>query len=633
MKHGMQQKYFSKRIYHFLCVSLVCAGGGVLLAGCHSSAPSDTPAVKNLVDVQVVNATIHPMENVVQVQGVLATGPGGSVTIMPVMEGRLSTVLVRLGDVVKAGQLLATLDSRSVSASAESARAAMDASVSQAQGSALSLKASQQNYSTSLQRAEVALQTAIGEQHAAIVQAQTALQVAQNNLAKSTVAASSSDFQNALEQARLELQTAQLGRDSNIHAARNALLTAQADLQKLQAGARPQEISSAEGAVAQAQATRDRAATELKRVQFLFQKGIKARRDVDDAQTALQVDDATLQQAKSQLSLLQAGARPQELKTAQVQVDDAGRAVKQAQQSGDASVAQAQSALNLAAQNAKQTPALRLADVHDARLQVDAARSALQTAKSNGAAKVHQANLDLLTARQASLQVSVQSAATRASQADVRGKAAEMNAAQVNASSAELRAPISGVITARNLSPGDLASPSTAILKISNLNGLGLSVQVSSAKGESLRPGMSARIRLSNALSKVLWGKVENVGQVDPQTNLLPVRIAFNTHQKNLKEGDFATAEIITGKNPYAVAVPQTAILMQGNKSLVMLMGNDGKAHQQFVVTGARMGNLVEVTSGLSTGEKVINAGQYQLSDGDLVRVAPSAKTDNGLRG
>jgi multidrug resistance efflux pump len=302
------------------------------------------------------------------------------------------------------------------------------------------------------------------------------------------------------------LQSARLERDSNVHAARDTLLTAQADLQKLQAGARPQEISNAEGAVQQAQATRDRAATELKRVQLLYQKGIKARRDVDDAQTALQVDGATLQQAKAQLSLLQAGARPQELKAAQVQVDDAERALKQAQQSGDTNVKQAQAALDLAQQNAKQTPALRLADVHDARLQVSAARSALQTAKSNGAAKVHQANLDVIAARQASLQVSAQSAAARASQADVRGKAAEMNAAQVNASAAELRAPISGVVTARNLNPGDLASPSTAILKISNLNTLGLAAQISSAKGGSLHQGMSARIHLSDAPSKVLWG-------------------------------------------------------------------------------------------------------------------------------
>jgi len=629
MNLGTQQKYFYQKYFLRKMRAVIYLGiiwaGGSLLSGCHSSSPdaaSSADTAQAPVAVQVVDSAIHPVENVVQVQGVLSPGPGGSVAVMPVAEGRLNTVLVRPGDVVKAGQLLATLDNRGVAANAESARAAVDASLSQAQGSALSLKVSEQNYSTSLQRAEIALQTTINEQQAAVAQAQTALQVAQNNLSKSTIAASSSDAQTALQQAQLSLQAEESNRDSNVQAAHNTLLSAQANLQKVQAGARPQEISSAQGAVAQAQATRDRAATELKRVQFLFQKGIKARRDVDDAQTALQVDDATLQQAKSQLALLKAGARPEELKTAQVEVDDAQRALKSARQSGDANVSKARAELNLAQKNATQTPALRQADVHDAKLQVAQARQALATAKSTSAAKVHQANLDLTAARQAALQVSAQSASTRASEADVRDKTAQLNAAQVNASMTELRSPISGTVTERNQNPGDLASPSTAILKISNLNDLGLVVQLSSTKAEKIHAGMNARIHLATAPTKVLWGRVASVGQVDPQTNLLSVRLEFNSRQKGLKEGEFATAEIVTSNNPLAVTVPQSTILTQNNKTLVMLAGADGKAHQQFVTTGAKAGNLVQILSGLRAGEQIIDGGNYQLSDGDPIKIS-----------
>ncbi|MEO6906277.1 MAG: hypothetical protein ABI210_00150, partial [Abditibacteriaceae bacterium] len=88
-----QQKYFSQRLRGVVYLGMICAGGA-LLSGCHSSqnTASSVTAAQPPIAVQVVDSAIHPMENVVQVQGVLSPGPGGSVAVMPVAGGRLNTV-------------------------------------------------------------------------------------------------------------------------------------------------------------------------------------------------------------------------------------------------------------------------------------------------------------------------------------------------------------------------------------------------------------------------------------------------------------------------------------------------------------------------------------------------------------
>lgn len=78
-------------------------------------------------------------------------------------------------------------------------------------------------------------------------------------------------------------------RENAVKVARLELKTAQTELKKLQNGARPQKIAQAEQSIKQAQATHDRAVTELDRVEFLFKKGIMAKRQLDDAKTALAV--------------------------------------------------------------------------------------------------------------------------------------------------------------------------------------------------------------------------------------------------------------------------------------------------------------------------------------------------------
>ena len=137
---------------------------------------------------------------------------------------------------------------------------------------------------------------------------------------------------------------------------------------------------------------------------------------------------------------------------------------------------------------------------------------------------------------------------------------------------------------------------------------------------------MSARVTTESAPHRVFTAQVSSVGQIDPQTNLLNVRLSVANRGGVLRAGAFASAQIIIRAKPLAVVVPQSSVLARDGKNLVLVVGTDDKAHERPVTLGGERGKLIEITSGLKAGERVIKEGGYQLDDGAAVVEKSSAK-------
>jgi len=405
---------------------------------------------------------------------------------------------------------------------------------------------------------------------------------AQAQQAELAARAAATDQANAVHLARLALDAARLDRDNTIAQARTALDAAETDLRKTRAGARPQEIAQAEQTVNQDKATRDRAETELERVRLLYEKGIDSKRQLDDAQTALAVADAALESARQQADLVRAGARAEDLRAAELRVRQAREALAQAQTSGDAKVRQAQAALRQAEQSA--------------------------------------------------LQVAAKQQEARAMRETAAQKRADLAAAQATAGYAELRAPLSGIVTRRALNPGDMADPATPVLEITNVRSLDLLASLPAEDGMAVRVGMPVHVTTTDLPGRTFAGRVLSVGQIDPQTNLLTVRIGVVNAGERLKVGAFATAQIVLRTNPRAVVVPKQALITKEGKPVVFVVRADNVAHQKEVVVGAEQGDQVEIVRGVAAGERVIRLGQYELTDGAKVLEAakPEEKAEGG---
>lgn len=499
----------------------------LLLNGCAKSTEPGEPGTKEMppVAVEMAEVTEGAMDRTVTAQGTLAPSQGGVARLAAATPGRLLTVTVREGEAVTAGQVVATLDLGQVQAQARSARSAVATAGAQARQAEMSAQAAE------------------------------------------------SDHSGSLETARLSLASARQQRDGAVLHAQAEVAAAEIDLAKARAGARPQEVALADQAVEQAAATQERAASELQRQQFLFSKGVTAKRQVEDAVTAARVASAALEAARQQAALLRAGTRSEEIRALEIRVRQARDDLALAQASGASAVACAESILH------------------------QAERGVLQVA-----AKRQEA----LAAREA-----------------VAEKRADLAGAEASSSYSAVRAPFSGRVARRYLNPGDMTDPSTPILEITGSKGMDLVAGLPTGNGSAVRAGMPARITSPDDPGMVVAGHVLSVGQVDPQGNLLSVRITFDRANR-WRTGAFASAEIVLETHRRAALIPRAAVLTREDRTVVYVVSADGIAHETPVTLGPERGDLVEVRMGLRAGQQVIRLGQYELADGARVSRAPA---------
>jgi HlyD family secretion protein len=134
-----------------------------------------------------------------------------------------------------------------------------------------------------------------------------------------------------LSQARTSAAVTEVQSSAAIQQARAALAGAEANLEKVRTGARSQERMIAENAVATAKANLDNAQANLRRTKQLFDQGAIAAAQLDVAQTQYDVAKAQYDSAKENLSLVEEGARSEDVRAAETQVTQAREALRTAQ--------------------------------------------------------------------------------------------------------------------------------------------------------------------------------------------------------------------------------------------------------------------------------------------------------------
>jgi multidrug efflux pump subunit AcrA (membrane-fusion protein) len=212
-----------------LLVLLAGAGG---LAGCGGGAEGTTPAP--LVAVQVATAARGALPQWVRSQAVLY--PVRQAIITPKISAPVSRFYVQRGDRVHAGELLATLENRDLTASAEQARG--------------QLEAAQANYQTAV----------AGDIPAALKTAQLNLTAAQKTLANAQTIYTND--QNLFRQGAIPRRTLdQAGVD--LTNAQNAATLAQQHLQALESGGHAQALKAAQGQLTAAQGQAAAAAAQV----------------------------------------------------------------------------------------------------------------------------------------------------------------------------------------------------------------------------------------------------------------------------------------------------------------------------------------------------------------------------------
>jgi len=176
----------------------------------------------------------------------------------------------------------------------------------------------------------------------------------------------------------------------------------------------------------------------------------------------------------------------------------------------------------------------------------------------------------------------------------------------------DVLAPIDGVITDRQVGPGQYiqAGSSTPVFTIGDLSTVWLIAAVRETDAPFIAPGQSAEVRVLAFPDQVFEAKVTVVGpQVDPVTHRIPVRATIANPGGKLKPQMYASFQIITGKPSEAVAVPEEAVVREGDQAHVWVVEEDNALILRPVRTGRTHGGMVEVLQGLKPGERIVTRG------------------------
>jgi RND family efflux transporter MFP subunit len=205
-------------------------------------------------------------------------------------------------------------------------------------------------------------------------------------------------------------------------------------------------------------------------------------------------------------------------------------------------------------------------------------------------------------------------------QARARISVASMAEAETLLGYTKVSAPFNGVITRKHADVGDLATPGKPLLEMEDSSALRLEADVPEAVVGKLKLGDKLPVRIS-ALENELEGIVSEIAPAaDPNSRTFLVKLDL-PNVPGLRAGQFGRVAMPVGETS-ALRVPISAVVRRGQMEIVFAV-SDGKAQLRLVKTGKRIGDEVELVSGVSAGEKIVTDNAAGLIDGQPLNVQP----------
>ena len=197
---------------------------------------------------------------------------------------------------------------------------------------------------------------------------------------------------------------------------------------------------------------------------------------------------------------------------------------------------------------------------------------------------------------------------------------ARVTLARKAASDTVVRAPFSGVVVERMVSTGDYVTRGMKIAQVVRVMPLRIELTVPEQFVADVRVGQPVSFAVDAFSGRTFEGTVRYVSpSLRADQRALTVEAVVPNSNGALKPGMFATALIQQPKKVEAILVPAAAVRVVSGTSRVFVVAGD-HAEERLVTTGQVLDQMIEVTSGLTRGDRVATANVPQLVDGVKVK-------------
>jgi multidrug efflux pump subunit AcrA (membrane-fusion protein) len=181
-----------------------------------------------------------------------------------------------------------------------------------------------------------------------------------------------------------------------------------------------------------------------------------------------------------------------------------------------------------------------------------------------------------------------------------------------------VESPITGYVGAVLVDRGMTVTQTMPLGQVVNMDQVEVIVYIIEEQINQVRLGMDAEIHVQAFPDRVFRGRVtKKSAVVDPVSRTQEVHINLTNKDMALRHGMFATVYIITDVREDVIVIPVDSLMQDKEGNWFVFIAREEKALRKNVTPGLRVENRIEIEEGLSEGERVINLGKENVSEGD----------------
>lgn len=187
-----------------------------------------------------------------------------------------------------------------------------------------------------------------------------------------------------------------------------------------------------------------------------------------------------------------------------------------------------------------------------------------------------------------------------------------------------IRAPFSGTIGLRQVSPGSYVTPTSVLATVQQLGRMKVDFTLPEEHSDLIRIGSAVKVKLEGRDTTM---RRATVIALEPQANRLTRNLIVRAllDDARVNPGAFAKVIISSGNNKRAIMIPTNAIIPDDRTNQVILV-KEGKAAFVTIQTGLRTANNVEITQGISVGDSIVVTGVLFAKPEAILKVRKAAK-------
>ncbi len=200
---------------------------------------------------------------------------------------------------------------------------------------------------------------------------------------------------------------------------------------------------------------------------------------------------------------------------------------------------------------------------------------------------------------------------------------AEIDLAKAQLNKTLISAPFTGIVGLRQVSVGDYVTPGQPLANLESIDPLKVDFRIAEVYLSSLKVGQKIAVSVDAFPDKTFEGVVYAIDpRIDSAGRAIVLRARLSNQDNILRPGLFARVKLVVEQKENAIMIDEQALMPQGDEQFVYRV-IDGKAVMTKVETGMRRAGKVEITSGLTTDDTVITAGQMKIRPNAAVTVLP----------